>query len=677
MKPFSEKELVRYYRTLSDLEKTNISTQLKNGDGFSVLKSSAKRLNLTHKVIGKLFFEYDDMDGLPKPIHNIEVEIWDRDVTNPDDFLGSSKTELDGSFEIFYDPQDAGKMDQPDLELRIFETRHKFYKDGNVRERNRMIYSILGSDNVTQEIYDFGPCKIPYWEYDPNTHTPRVLITDEGEAPQGYAAGRSLKMVKVLTAVELKKRIHLAQSKRISINEIQNDYPENLTLKMEKEKPGSSRSDDFFVDCLLNGMSANIFDRDPINPEVYWIHYHWNSYEQDGVYALPNIDIKLKLEEGKFKPTEITVALRKKGMKEPNSPLEKTTAKRDDGDKWEQAKRIARVSATLIAELDMHLCATHLNAEQYAIPAYRNIRENPVRYLLFPHIKEVCLINHSANQLLLGKNGYVTRATGLTEKSIAQRIKQVLGTLDWNNWKPREILIKDHVHAKASNLYWEVLNEFIDWFFKFYNEGIRNHWDEIKLFSDELVAHSVPAFMCGYLRQTVHTHDTVSEPKANDNKDSWYQWNERLDLRIPRPVLNNEPKAISRITTSNTASETDMANLKQMCAYVIHHTTFAHWWSNSRQYDEGGELRFTGLGLRYGDQGIFTPESDDSILPPAEDATMQLWISYMLSNSSYGFILKNEEKDIHPKFLEILKKRKEEFLKLGVNIEDIPSRTNI
>lgn len=182
MKPFSEKELVRYYRTLSDLEKTNISTQLKNGDGFSVLKSSAKRLNLTHKVIGKLFFEYDDMDGLPKPIHNIEVEIWDRDVTNPDDFLGSSKTELDGSFEIFYDPQDAGKMDQPDLELRIFETRHKFYKDGNVRERNRMIYSILGSDNVTQEIYDFGPCKIPYWEYDPNTHTPRVLITEIGRA---------------------------------------------------------------------------------------------------------------------------------------------------------------------------------------------------------------------------------------------------------------------------------------------------------------------------------------------------------------------------------------------------------------------------------------------------------------------------------------------------------------
>jgi hypothetical protein len=168
-----------------------------------------------------------------------------------------------------------------------------------------------------------------------------------------------------------------------------------------------------------------------------------------------------------------------------------------------------------------------------------------------------------------------------------------------------------------------------------------------------------------------------SEQKTNSKKVDWYQWNERLDVRIPRAIVRNEQKAISRITTSNEASDEDIANLKEVCAYVIHHTTFAHWWSNSRQYDEGGELRFTGLGLRYGDKGIFTSESDDSVLPPAEDATLQLWISYMLSHSSYGFILKNEEKDIHPKFLELLKKRKQEFMDLGVNIEDIPSRTNI
>jgi hypothetical protein len=102
-----------------------------------------------------------------------------------------------------------------------------------------------------------------------------------------------------------------------------------------------------------------------------------------------------------------------------------------------------------------------------------------------------------------------------------------------------------------------------------------------------------------------------------------------------------------------------------------------HWWSNSKQYDEGGELRFNGLGLKYGDNGIFTTEDDDSVLPPPEDATMQLWISYMLSNTNFGFILKNEEKDIHPQFIELLKKYKEEFEALGVDISLIPSRTNI
>ena len=83
------------------------------------------------------------------------------------------------------------------------------------------------------------------------------------------------------------------------------------------------------------------------------------------------------------------------------------------------------------------------------------------------------------------------------------------------------------------------------------------------------------------------------------------------------------------------------------------------------------------LGLRYGENGIFTPESDVSVLPPVKDATMQLWISYMLSKSSFGFLLKNEEDDIHPKFLELLKARRKEFKKIGVNIEDLPSRTNI
>jgi hypothetical protein len=150
-----------------------------------------------------------------------------------------------------------------------------------------------------------------------------------------------------------------------------------------------------------------------------------------------------------------------------------------------------------------------------------------------------------------------------------------------------------------------------------------------------------------------------------------------MKLSIDRSEHKGKKKAVSAITNSIEANNDGIANLKQVCRYVIHHTTFMHWWSNSKQYDEGGELRFNALGLRYGDNGIFTGEEDDSVLPPPKDASMQLWISYMLSNSGFGFILKNEEKDIHPRLIELLKKYKSEFDELGVDISKIPSRTNI
>ena len=268
----------------------------------------------------------------------------------------------------------------------------------------------------------------------------------------------------------------------------------------------------------------------------------------------------------------------------------------------------------------------------------------------------------------MGESGYITRATGFTEKSINQYIHQVVATLDWKGWKPRRQICPDHKFAKASKLYWDVLGEYIDWFFETYDEDIRKHWYEIKRFSDTLVHKSTDFFLCSYLRGHV---------KPIETEDYWFDWNERMKLSIPRTEIDGVKKSVSRITDSVEADKEGIANIKQVCRYVIQHTTFMHWWSNSKQYDEGGELRFNGLGLRYGDHGIFTDESDESVMPPPRDATMQLWISYMLSNTNFGFILKNEEKDIHPRFIEILKEHAEEFTALGVDISLIPSRTNI
>ena len=675
MKPYSSHELADLYDSLPEDQQELISNQLRlqtdilaNQEG----RKKAKALNPDHQVSGTIVFEYNSNDGAPIPIHNLYLELWDRDTTNPDDFLGQTVTGKDGRFEIWYDPKDAGLNDLPDLDLRVYELRHKFDSNGNIINRRKLIFTVTGEDNVTSKAYDFGICRIPLWEYDPNTITPRVLIADEGNAPESYGPGRAMVMVKVLTDIELKKRKHLLETKfgirNWSMEAIQEDYPENLTRVIEQQNPGQSRSDEYFGNMMLNGMASAVMDKDPANPNRHWIHYHWNSYEQDGIYAMPNIDIYLAPKGDSVIPVEIIVWLREPGVTEANAPLTKHVVTPQDGQTWEQAKRIARVSATLAAELSNHLAQTHLNGEQYAIAARRNLRLNPVRQLLFPHVKEVSLINHSANSLLLGTSGYITRSTGFTEKSINEYIHQVVATLDWKGWKPRRVICPAHKFAQASQFYWKVLGEYIDWYFETYDEDIRKHWLEIKRFSDTLVENSTDFFLCAYLRGHV---------KPIENEDYWFDWNERMKLSIPRAELDGGKKSVSAITESETATTEGIDNIKQVCRYVIQHTTFIHWWSNSKQYDEGGELKFSGLGLRYGTHGIFTDEGDESVLPPTEDATMQLWISYMLSNTNFGFILKNEENDIHPQFIELLKKYQVEFAELGVDISKIPSRTNI
>jgi hypothetical protein len=69
---------------------------------------------------------------------------------------------------------------------------------------------------------------------------------------------------------------------------------------------------------------------------------------------------------------------------------------------------MARVSATLETELGNHLGQCHLNIEQYAIAACRNLRHSPLRWLLMPHLREVVLINHSASSFLVRPKGYLT-----------------------------------------------------------------------------------------------------------------------------------------------------------------------------------------------------------------------------------------------------------------------------
>ena len=150
-----------------------------------------------------------------------------------------------------------------------------------------------------------------------------------------------------------------------------------------------------------------------------------------------------------------------------------------------------------------------------------------------------------------------------------------------------------------------------------------------------------------------------------------------MDLSIPRVEIDGVQRAVQPVTHSDQIDEASAANMKQVCRYVIFHATFMHTWANSRQYDDGGELVYNGIGMRFGDNGVFTPEEDESVAPPPNLATDQMWYAWMLSNSNYGFITRNEDRDIHPRLIEMLLNKREEFAELGIDIDTIQSRVNI
>lgn len=672
-------ELLALYRQLSDTARAEFEQKVQDVVQWRVAraKSAADPAEQTYRVTGRLLFANPALHGKPLPLHHMRVELWDRDF-GPDDFLGDGWTDREGRFEIRYSPHDAGWKDRPDLELRVLDFEHTYDRQQQPVLQYQLVAIFPGPEDVELEHYDFGDLSVAFWEYDPAAATPRVYATEQGNLPQAYVPGRAIHMLQQVGKIEITKRLHLAENRRHperpSLAEIQADYPESPTVRVERERPGFTRSDEYFAQRILNGMSASILDRDPRNPRRLWLHHHWNSYAQDDVHALPNVDVWFELRDGLPYPVEIALQFRRRGHTEENAPVDPPQLFRPaDGPRWEQAKRVARVSAALAAEVDVHFAQTHLNTEQYAIAVYRNLRASPLRYLLHPHVKEVVLINHEANTWLLGPDGYIPRATALTAESLQKRVRQTVGTLDWKNWQPRRALSDRHHFARAAKLFWEVLTEYVAWFFERHRPQIVEHWYEVRRFSDDLVQHSVPFYLCGYLNRCLESDPASGGQRLGD----WFEPNERIDLSVPRVVIDGQAKAVQPVTHSDHCDETGWENMKQVCRYVIFHASFMHTWSNSRQYDDGGEVTYSGLGLRYGEHGVLSPESDASIAPPPGQASEQLWFGWLLSKTGYGYIMTNEEHDIHPKLVELLRRRKDDFAALGVDIHSIQSRTNI
>lgn len=460
----------------------------------------------------------------------------------------------------------------------------------------------------------------------------------------------------------------------LTLEDIQKDYPENLTLAMEKKLPGYTRGDEWFGFRMMNGMNKASFMPDKDKKGIYHVKFFGaGDYEHNNEYAFPDTDIEFEIHKDK---TPLPVAITFTGPLNAlnKDPFQTRTFTRNDGEDWLAAKRLARVCGAVCAEVDEHYTGTHVNTEQFAIAAFRNFRKNPVTWILFPHLKEVSLINAGADKTIIG--GYLPTATALTTKGLVNRCRDILGVHNWKGWQPMEVINETHTYAKAENLFWNLLGDFMDFFFEKYEKDIKTFWNEVYFFSEDLVNHSVPVFL-----SELHVEKmNASKKERYERLKEYTHFQFGYHPEHSAEIVHGKSVAMSSITKSKTFTrDEDFNNLKDACRYAIMMATFSHTWINEHQYDDLGEILYSCGGLRFGEKesGVIGPESDPHIAPDLTRSTQMLWFTNFLSRTEYGFITRNEENDIHPYFIELLLKHKDEFMELGVDIESIESRTNI
>ncbi len=651
------------------------------------------------------------------PIGNIRVIFWVRTWLLQWQKLAEARTDANGNFELPYNLRSAKRWMVFKTVFEVYQTSYRYTAPGQKHYHYELFYSQkLPTRDLVGMRYNLRAIQLFFWEYRVDAPVPRVAIKDhDKDAPQYYSQGRVDALSQQMVPIELTKLDHLEtiaeRPSKLTIQDIQHAYPANLTVCMEKKQPGITRSDIWFGLRMMNGMGAATFVPDSQNPRHYWTHWYGAcDYEThvEREYAYPTVRIRFYLnDDGVMMPDEIQlVGPLTRTETDPWKTRKYTPA---DGEQWMQAKRVARVTAALSNELDDHFTGTHLTTEQFAIAAYRNLQLNPLAALLFPHLKEVVLINHSADSMLIGpakppkprsmirdggllvwlqdridrffnrlafeSGGYIPQATALTSDGIAKRTRDLMGVQDWKSWQPMKPLSEYHTFPRAQTCYWEMLGKYVDEFFDNNLVAIKEHWHEITGFSSDLVKHSVPLYL-----SNVDLERLNPEARAlAEERLQWYQYRYHIDLSSSRETIDGELKTITPITQSQQFNDEDLKNLKAACRYIIMMSTFMHSFVNEHQYDDIGEVLYNSLGLRFGDgeSGVMSPESDVSIAPDLTRSTQMMWFSNLLSRTEYGFIVRNEEGDINPLLIDLLKEQSQTMADNGMPIENIESRTNI
>lgn len=575
------------------------------------------------------------LDG--EPMRFQEIQLWDNDLFK-DDFLGSAHTDETGKFLVNFSSNTILDADLPDIYMTVV-------KQGDWVEKIPF-YRTPVSKNTQIDPLNLGHIVIPYWEYIPNFTVPLIYSSPFTPPPEDFAAPLATQMALVSAPLLATYEVHRGVIRtlgeaQLSAAEVQQSFPKNATIEMEARQVGSSRSDEYLVEATLNGFAPAIFSVDANG--YYHVRYTWDRYHFDGVHEMPNVHAQfVRLSDGRLALDLIDYQFRKPGVTDPvidgNGLASKKSVTSADGALWEQAKHYFRSAQFLYGEVSEHLGKGHVNIGQYAIAFNRSIHKSPIRKLLLPHLKGVTPINDLGKSIIFGSGSVLYENSPLTDSSIGLALRDALGETDWINWSPRAPVNEQHRYAHIQALFWTILQAYVADYFAKNGLWIRKYWHEIYYFSDTLVRHSADVFQA-----------------ALPEGEHWYDISENSQKQLGE-------KIISSITSVKADPiEEDIQKLQQLCCYIIYHATIWHSWRNDLQSHFAGEAAYATLSTN----------------PKPIENSFQIFIVNALVNTQYGYILKNEERDISTVLIRMLKDKQTDFQSYDYDIKAIRSKINI
>jgi hypothetical protein len=299
--------------------------------------------------------------------------------------------------------------------------------------------------------------------------------------------------------------------------------------------------------------------------------------------------------------------------------------------------------------LDGHISTAHFQTEAAAVAVFRNIRKNPIRRLLYPHLQEIVAQGKDGDSFAWGPEGILHHQSALTLTAMQERMVAVARGLCYKTFTPRTVAHPSHRYAQACWLYWDLLTDYIADFFKDNAIDIEKHWEEVRRMSGDLVRNS-----------------PVYQPQSPDPLVIPLDRNEIDQPEVPRATMDGVVRSVRPIES--------IEDLQKFCRYVLFQATFNHGWTHDGQYGAGGELRYATFGLRNGSIG---DEADPAVLPPPKVMIEGISTNSLGLNANYGYILKDEEQDVPPALKTALEAKRTQFAVLGVDIDLIRSRINI